>query len=88
MILDTDKINQMFGNNFQLESEHIARYLPIFHEKLQRKTPLKMHISYKDPKVQFGVDDIDIILEYKFTLSVRTTEHGAKEMFYDELKVI
>jgi len=87
--LNEDRMNQFFGvNNLKFDTTSFAKHIPIFKEKLGPNKPLKINISYKDVKVLFGQFDTDIILDYTMCLSFSLDTMGAKELLYDEVKMI
>ena len=88
--LGTFKLNQVNLNEFfhhepgflPFDTTSLARFLPIFEEKLGPNVPLEINLSYRDMKFTFGADwsdnnegEIDIDVEYILRMRVYNQTH-------------
>jgi len=79
------------------DTTSLARFLPIFEEKLGPNVPLEINLSYRDMKFTFGADwsdnnegEIDIDVEYILRMRVYNQTHDPLDIlgyFYDEIPI-
>jgi len=91
--LTKQKLNDMFRmDNFELSSSSLARYIPVFYDKLGRGVEMKIDLSFKDIAVNFGRYATDVTFDYTVCVDFRELNpnlaHGGKRLLYDEIKML
>ena len=70
------------------DTTYLAKYFPIFMEKMGGHMPLEMHLRAKDVDVMFGKFDTDVIISYTLCIDFKEDKKKSKVFFYDELEMV
>lgn len=79
----------MFGvTDIKTDTTSIAAHIPLFQQKLGPNKPLTARVGMNHITVTLGQFDCDLILDYTLEFAIFEDTANAKELIYDEIKII
>uniref|UniRef100_A0A7S3CRX8 Uncharacterized protein n=1 Tax=Strombidium rassoulzadegani TaxID=1082188 RepID=A0A7S3CRX8_9SPIT len=87
--LNEKKLNQLFERkDLKMDTTSISHLLPVFEERVGKNKQLKVDLSFSKSKVEFYVDNVDIVLKTNMHFSISEAKAKAPELIYDEIRVL
>uniref|UniRef100_A0A7S3CT16 Uncharacterized protein n=1 Tax=Strombidium rassoulzadegani TaxID=1082188 RepID=A0A7S3CT16_9SPIT len=87
--LNQEKANALLKkDNVDFDTSYFADFFPIFEKRLGPNKPFKIELDFKNINVLLGQYDTDLIFEYTLGIKFKLDALGAKELLYDEFRMI
>lgn len=84
-----ERLNTFFGVDYlKFDTTNFAKHMPIFKTKLGAGKPLRMFVSFRDFKVDFAKNGVDLTFDYWMKLQFFLDAAKTREYLADEIHMV